>query len=322
MLRRTGVEVHIVSVRAWRSLPAALLRYVDALRIARLAGRRRVELVHASDLWKSGYMHFAARRLGVPSVLHIRGPVSGRDVVKHGVARSSAVITIARRYHQDLLAEGIPSDRLHLIDDAVDVEQFRPDAAAREAVRKRLGLADRLCVGIIGRIDPFKRVIEFLEMIAPLARDERGGAAYLVIGQPGRERYQRAVLEAARRLGLTERVVFTGRWDDVAAIIAALDIVVTMSGGSVMFEAMACAKPVLSVRADARPSVHTRHDETAWCVTTSHPAPATAALARLMDEPDLRERLGRAARAWVEQHLTCATMVARTQAVYESLLGR
>ncbi|HUS47162.1 MAG TPA: glycosyltransferase, partial [Phycisphaerae bacterium] len=290
-LREGGVEVQAMSMRAWRSVPAALLRYVDALRIARLANRRRVDLVHASDVWKSGYMHFVARRLAIPSVLHVRGPMCGRDILKHGVVRSSAVITIARRYHQDLLAAGISPDRMELIDDAVDLDRFRPALAGRDAVRKRFGVQDRVLVGLVGRVDPFKLVLEFLELIAPLARNADSRATYFVIGQPGREPYYQTVLEATRRLGLAERVVFTGRWDDIPAMMAALDIVVTMSGGSVMFEAMACAKPVLSVRADGRHSAHTRHDETAWCVTTDRPEPATGALARLIDEPALRERL-------------------------------
>jgi glycosyltransferase involved in cell wall biosynthesis len=96
----------------------------------------------------------------------------------------------------------------------------------------------------------------------------------------------------------------------------------TMSGGSVMFEAMACAKPVLYVRTDSRHSVHMRHGETAWCVTTDRPEPATAALAQLAGDPDLRQRLGLAARAWAQRHLSVATMVTRTQALYDRLLRR
>lgn len=169
---------------------------------------------------------------------------------------------------------------------------------------------------------PFKRVIEFLEVIAPLARNADDRVVYLVIGGPGREPYYQAVLDATRRLGLRDRVVFTGHCEDMPETIAALDIFATMSGGSAMFEAMACARPVLSVRTDGRHSVHTRHDETAWCVTTDRSGPATAALARLIDRPDLRERLGRAGQGWVRRHLDVATMCDRTQALYERLVAR
>lgn len=321
-LRRSGVDVQVVPMRAWRSFPAGMHRYFDARRIARLAKRRRVDLVHASDVWRSGYMHFAARRLAVPSVLHVRGPMSDRDILKHEVARADAVIVIAQRYHQDLLSVGISPDRLELIDDAVDLERFRPGRAGRDFLKKRFGVDGRVFVGLVGRVDPFKRVIEFLEVIAPLARNANSRVTYLVIGSPGREPYYQAVLEAARRLELPERVVFVGHCEDMPETVAALDILVTMSGGSAMFEAMACARPVLSVRVDGRHSVHTRHDETAWCVTTDRAGPATAALARLIGDPDLRERLGLAGRAWVQRHLSVATLADRTQALYDRLLGR
>jgi len=321
-LRSNGIDVHVIHMRSWRSIPDAFLRYIGAFRIAVLGSRRRVDLVHASDLWRSGYAHFAAWRLGVPCVLHVRGPISERDISKHRVASASAVVTIARRYHQDLLAAGIGPEHLAVIDDSVDLKQFRPDLPERDAVRRELGVENRIVVGLVGRVEPFKRVVEFLEAIAPLARNATHRTAFLVVGEMRKAHYTRAVLDAADRLGLSEHVQFVGQRDDVPAAIAALDILITLSGGSVMFEGMACAKPVLSVRSDGRHSEHTRDGETALCVTTDRPEPTTAALARLVDEPDLRDKLGQAARAWAEQHLSPARMVARTESLYDSLLGR
>ncbi len=321
-LARSGIEVHIMPMRPWRSFPVGFLRFVDAPRVIRLAKRRRVDLVHASDLWRSGYMHFVARKLAVPSVLHVRGPISARDVRKHGMARADAVIAIAQRYHQDLASAGLAPDRLELIDDAVDLERFRPGLGGRDFRRELSGVNGKVLVGLVGRVNPFKRVIEFLEAISPLARSLGDRATYLVIGQPGRKPYYRSVLEAAGRLGLDSHVAFVGHRENMPETVAALDVFVTMSGGSAMFEAMACGKPVLSARADGRHSVHTRHDETAWCVTTDRPEPVTAALKRLIEDADLRERLGRTGREWVAQHLSIGAMTDRTQALYDRLLER
>jgi len=314
------IEVHVMPMRPWRSFPGGLMRYIDALRIARLGRRRRAELVHASDMTRSRYMHFISRRLGIPSVLHVRGPMSQRDIVKHKMARASAVVAIAQRYHQDLLGAGISPRCVELIDDAVDLEQFRPGLSGRDYLQRQFSIDGRVLVGLVGRIEPFKRVVEFLEMIAPLARNPGGSEAFLVIGRPKQTLYYRTVLDAARRLGLEQRVVFAGHCRDMPRTMSALDVLVTMSGGSVMFEAMACAKPVLSVSADGRHSVHTRHGETAWCVTAAGPAPATAALARLIDDEPLRRRLGESARAWAERYLSPATLADRTQALYDRLV--
>jgi glycosyltransferase involved in cell wall biosynthesis len=264
-------------------------------------------------------MHHAAGKLGVPSVLHVRGPMSDRDIRKHKVARADGVIAIAQRYHNDLVSAGVAPGRLEVIDDAVDLERFRPGLAGREYLQGRFGVDGELFVGLVGRVDPFKRVLEFLQAVAPLANSYGRRVKYLIVGQPGRKSYYQKVLDAVRSLGLREHVVLTDHEEDIAETIAALDILVTMSGGSVMFEAMACATPVLSVRTDGRHSVHTRHDDTAWCVTTDRPEPVTSGLAKLIDESDLRLRLSQAGRTWAQGHLSTATMAARTQGLYERL---
>ena len=275
-------------------------------------------LVHAADPWKSGYMHHIARRLGIPCVQHVRGPMSPRDMAKHGLHRASAVIVIARRYVDDLLAAGVPESRICLIDDAVDLDLFRSSGAQPNILRQRYGVGDAVLVGLVGRIVQSKRVLEFLDVIAPLAHDER--ARFFIIGQPTHRRYLSAVRKAMDRLGLAEHVVLTGRCENMPQVMASLDILVSLSGGSVMFEAMACDRAVLSVRTDARHSLHTRHGETAWCVTTDRPEPATEALAHLIADGALRQRLGRAARARAEQYLSWKILATRTQALYDRLL--
>ena len=320
VLRQDGIQTHVVAIWPWRGFPGALLRYFDGYGLVKLARRVGADLVHASDVWRSGYMHFLSRRLGVPSVQHIRGPLGARSIRKHEVGASSAVIPIAARYVADLVAAGVAPERIRGIDDAVDLAAFRPEARGWEEVRRRFDPAGgHVLVGLVGRIEQRKRVMEFLEMVAPLAR--RGsGVKFLVIGQSSREDYRQAVMEATERLGLSEHVVFTGRWEDMPAMMAAVDVVVTMSGGSVMFEAQACGKALLSVRTDGRHSVHTRDGETALCVTTSEPGPATEALGRLVEDGELRGRLGRVGRAWVEEHLSPAVLAERTQAVYDELV--
>jgi glycosyltransferase involved in cell wall biosynthesis len=319
--RQSGIEVQVVSMRPWRSFPAGLLRYVDALRIVRIGRRHGVSLVHASDPFRSGYLYFASRRLRVPSVVHVRGRVPPARIAGHGLAKASAIVVIARRYQEDLLGAGIAPAQVELIDDAVDLQEFRPDLPGRAYLKQRLGLGEGVVVGIVGRIEPSKRVLEFLQALAPLAEGRGPRATFLVVGQAKHEAYGQAVREEAARLGLGGRVIFTGHLGEMPLVMAGLDVLATLSGGSVMFEAMACAKPVLSVRVDGRHSEHTRHDETAWCVTTDRPEPVWAALTRLIEDEPTRVRLGLAARAWVERHLSPAGLAAKTQALYERLMG-
>ena len=320
-LRSGGTEVHVRALHPWRSLRGVVMRYVDALALTRLAKDRGVTLLHASDLWKSRYALFVAERCNIPAVIHVRGPIDEHGIRKHRLADASALIPIARRYEDDLVRLGLPPERIQLIDDAVDLERFQPDTPGREEFRTRYGVGDRVAVGLVGRVEPFKRVLEFLEMVAVARRSATERAAYFVIGQDGPEAYMQQVREAVTRLGLQEEVRFTGRLDNMPQVLAGLDILATLSGGSVMFEAMACGKTVLSVRQDNRPSEHTRHNETAWFVPAREAGPASDELLRLLGDAELRARLGRGAVEWVKDHLSHKLMIERTQAVYERLLA-
>ena len=320
-LRTAGVEVHIRTLHPWRSMRGAVMRYVDAFALTRLARERGIALVHASDLWKSRYALFVAARCGLPAVIHVRGPIDERGIRKHHLADAAALIPIAQRYQEDLIRLGLPAERVRLIDDAVDLARFRSDVPGRDAFRAQYCVGERVAVGLVGRVEPFKRVLEFLEVVAIAQRIAPTQAAYFVIGQDGPESYMQQVRAAVARLGLQETVRFLGRLDDMPQVLAGLDILVTLSGGSVMFEAMACGKTVLSVRQDDRPSEHTRHNDTAWFVKSSTPGPVAEALLQLMGDAELRARLGRSASEWVKDHLSRKLMAERTQALYETLLA-
>ncbi len=125
-----------------------------------------------------------------------------------------------------------------------------------------------------------------------------------------------------RAEGLDGKVIFTGRQDNMKEVLSALDVLVTMSGGSVMFEAMAAGACVLSIRADGRHSLHTLHDQTAWCVTTDQAAPATEALWQLLQDSQLRSRLAAAARQRVQEQLSLNIMSGKVSELYERLIGK
>jgi glycosyltransferase involved in cell wall biosynthesis len=145
----------------------------------------------------------------------------------------------------------------------------------------------------------------------------------VIAGEWDNPEYRREVEKAVMRLHLERRVHFIGRCPSrlMPKLLSSLDLMVTMSGGSSMFEAMAMSKPVLTIRADGRHSQHTRHGDTAWCVDGDDVDVAAEALARLLRDDALRHRLGNAGCEWVARNLSSATMVAKVEALYQELAG-
>lgn len=176
---------------------------------------------------------------------------------------------------------------------------------------------------MVGRISREKNVREFLEAVALLPQEIAQRLDVAIIGATDRG-YQREIEADLDRLRLRGVVKFPGGIPakDMPAQLADLDLLVTLAGGSVMFEAMAMGTPVLSVSRDSRPRQHTRHDQTAWCVGTDQPQAIAKALAMLASDEPLRRRLGDAGRDWVRSHLGIPAMVRATQETYERLLKR
>jgi glycosyltransferase involved in cell wall biosynthesis len=138
-----------------------------------------------------------------------------------------------------------PPRKIHIINNGVDVEALK--AAASEADFK-LAEPDTTHIGIIGRLEPVKRIDIFLKMAAILMRQaEHKEYRFHVIGD-GKLKPQ---LEAqTKELGLSDVVRFHGHRKDMASCISSLDVIVMCSDheGTPMtaLEALALGVPLVA----------------------------------------------------------------------------
>ncbi|MBX6364984.1 MAG: glycosyltransferase [Gemmatimonadetes bacterium] len=204
----------------------------------------------------------------------------------------------------------------------VDPVRFAPDAAARAAARRRLGVPDDAFVlGFGGRLVPEKGVDVLIDALARLP-----AVRLLLVLGAGPERPR---LEArARAAGLAERVHFAGRIDSrrMPDWLAALDALALPSRttrrwseqfGRILVEAMACGVPV--VASDAGEIRHVVGDA-GVLVPEGDAAALAAAVAPLAADPGRREAFGRRGRERVLQRFTHERIAADTAAFYRALL--
>ncbi len=124
---------------------------------------------------------------------------------------------------------------------------------ARSEALRSLGLKDQhWVVGFVGRLDPCKGLEFLFEAIASDVIDE--DICLLLVGDGP----DRARLDAmATQLGLTDRIIWAGRLDDLTQTFAAMDVFVLPSVyeafGNVLMEAMAAGVPVMGRRRDDDP---------------------------------------------------------------------
>jgi glycosyltransferase involved in cell wall biosynthesis len=146
-------------------------------------------------------------------------------------------------------AAGYARDKLVVIPNGFDLSRFRPDSAARRAMRRALGIPeDAPVVGLVARDHPHKDHATFLAA-ASMIREELGAARFVLCGE-GVDRDNRRLAGMIDDVGIRESVHLLGSRPDVERIMAALDVACltsrTESFPNVLGEAMACGLPCVS----------------------------------------------------------------------------
>jgi glycosyltransferase involved in cell wall biosynthesis len=130
----------------------------------------------------------------------------------------------------------------------------------------------------------------------------------------------------AAELGVRERVVFVGKRqpDELRYYYSAADVAVTTPWyepfGLTPLEAMACGRPVVG-SAVGGIAFTIADGETGYLVPPRDPAALAARLQFVLASPELRARLGQAARRRVEEGFTWPLVAQRTAGLYDTLLG-
>lgn len=205
------------------------------------------------------------------------------------------------RYHLDI---GYYPHRLRVIDNGVDTELFRPDGAARDDVRREIGLdAGAPVVALIARRDPMKDHATFFK-----AMEQLPGVVALLVGS-GTETFP----DMPRIVKLGERL-------DVPRLLCACDLIVLSSAfgegfSNALIEGMACGLPAVATDVgDARRIV----GDAGLIVPPEDPASMAKAIKTLLDEPvDAHRRRGGRARQRVVERFSLAGAIRSFGALYE-----
>ena len=242
-------------------------------------------------------------------------------VEKHlALPRFDRVYTVSQDMKRKILRGRTPEERIRVIHTGLDLTAF--DAgAAREEVRRRLGFTDRhLVAGTVSRLFREKGHTYLLDALHQLA-GRFPELRLLIVGSGD----QRAALEAqARRLGIEDRVVFTGFYEDLAGALRAMDIFCQPSIDHEGFptsvlEAQAAGLPVIA--SDIGGTGETLHcGVTGLLVPPAQAAPLADALATLAAEPERRRAMAAAARPWIAQSFTLEDMVSQMTRTYHEAL--
>jgi glycosyltransferase involved in cell wall biosynthesis len=325
-LRARDVETIVIPFPTpplwWLVLPWVLARLVvTSFRLLRLIRARRVRLAHCGDLL--GLLLLLPARAAGVRILHQLHYLGGRPrrIVMSVVGGLAADAIVAYSSDQrDALRRGTVflERRTTVVHPGIDVVSFaRGD---RERVRRELGISSAaFLVGMLARYDAWKGHATFLDA-AERVRAARSDVEFVIAGGalnadalPHVARLAAQVEARARSAPLAGAVHVLGHRDDVADVLAALDVFVCPSErepfGLVIVEAMAAGTPV--VASDTGGPVEIVEDERSGLLFRTGDAEALAArVLQLQGDAPLRARLAaagreRAARLFPRERYAC-----------------
>ena len=214
------------------------------------------------------------------------------------------VIVISEAVKRGLLAVGFAPERIDVVHNGLDLEEFMNVVPID--FRARFGWAEESpLIGFVGQFQEGKGVWDFVKA-ARITVGNRDSVRFLLVGprnlHPKLEHALRAFIDDH---GLADHIVFTGRIETMARVYAALDILVAPSIceealGNVVMEAMASGTPVIGTLSGGIPEM-IREGETGFLVAKKDPEELAAHILRLLKDPELRAKMGTAARERVAE---------------------
>jgi glycosyltransferase involved in cell wall biosynthesis len=308
------------------SLAVSPLIFARAL-VQLVAARRRGEasLIHINlaaggSAWRKALLARAARRLKIPYVVHLHGsrfntfwPSAGprtRAAVDR-LFRDSAGIIVLGRYWAELIAGRLPELRDRIV--------ILPNATAPAPHREPAGDGP-VHIAFLGELGPRKGTPQLVEALGRLAG--RAGWRATLAGNGEIE----AARQRADALGIAGRTDFPG-WLDaegVNAVLRQADVLVLPSFAEnlpmAILEAFARGIAVVATPVGAVPEV-IDHERNGLLVPVGDVEALAAALARLIDDTALRQRLGAAAARDHAERYEVSAYVRRMAAIWRRAAG-
>ena len=294
-----------------------------ATALSALFRQHRITVAHSHEFTMAIYGAWAARRAGIPHLFTMHGGryyaerLRRRIALRAACALSSSVVSVSRALARHLARDlWLNPSRIVTISNGV-----RQSTVVDSTIRAELGLGERdQLVVAVGNLYPVKGHIHLLDAFALLAQR----FPRLQVAIAGRGELEQPLRARARELGIGERFHLLGLRSDIGNVLAGADVFVlpSLSEGVplAVLEAMLAERPVVASAVGEVPIV-LDHGRAGSLVPPGDASALAAALAVVLGEPAVAQRLARAARQRALERYTLDAMLRDYLALYAKALG-
>ncbi len=326
-LTRAGIQVKCFGLRGLTIRRNPILvarRLVDFLLSLK---KERPDVVHGLLFHAYILGSFAARLARVPIVIASRRSLGlfkerklhYRLIEKVANRMTDLIIANSVAVREDVLRqEKVLPSKVRVIYNGID--PFLYEIQTDVGLRASLGLPNGAkVIGVVGNLIHYKGHRFFLQA-CPEVKAKFPDVRFLLIGD-GPLRGELEVM--AGELGIKEEVIFLGSRNDIPALLSIIDLFVLPSleegFSNAILEAMAAGKPVVATRVGGIPEAVV-HEETGLLVPPKDPKALADAIIRVLSDPELAMRMGKAGRDRVIREFSLDRMVRSLEQVYEELV--
>jgi len=292
------------------SVPVALQESADPLRVFRAYAkvyshlkRYSFDLVHTHGYFADICALPVARLLGFPTVSTCHGFINNDTRLRlynrldlYALRMSYRVLCVSMEIRDLLIEHGIPSPRIRLVANAVEVSDNSERAKLlRNGARKMFSIGEGdMVLGFCGRLSPEKGITSLLEAAATL-REAGFPIKVMIIGNGP----ERSIIEkVTNSLGLKEKVIMAGFREDARELMAIFDVFVlpSLTEGTPMalLEAMSIGLPVVASAVGEIPAL-IRLGENGILISPGRTDEIVYAIRSIMENPEFRDKLSTAA---------------------------
>src|SRR5258706_7128498 len=285
-------------------------------KLAAICRERGVRVWHGHDYKSNFYGVLLRKELGLRLVSTMHGWVQPSwktplyfAIDRWSLRRYERVMAVSQDLFDAALANGVARERLSLVENATDTDEFR---------RRAPTSGKPFVIGAVGRLSEEKGFHLLIQACERLAA--KGGEFELRIAGEGPQKDVLAAQIAASKFG--SRWKLPGFQKDTRALFESFDLFALSSLReglpNVVLEAMAMEVPVLATRSGGM-EAFAKHGEDAWLVDPNSVDELERGLEKLLTDAELRQQLAPNARSRIERDSSFPARIAQGLAVYTRL---
>jgi glycosyltransferase involved in cell wall biosynthesis len=313
-----------------QSAKSAIVSPVDYAMLCRYIAKNRIQIVHGTDRPRDAtYAVTLGRTTGAKSVVHVHVKWSKEysAPAKWAVRNADAVFGISRYVSGTITGMGTPASRVYTLPNCVDPAKWDP-ATDGSRLRRELGIpAEAPLLASVSRLFSWKGQRELVSAL-PAVVAEVPDVRLVIVGAD--EHYVHggsftAELKVlADRLGVADRIIFTGARSDIPEVMAACNVFTLPSFeepfGLVFLEAMAMRRPVVALNNGGTPEV-VEHGRSGLLADPGDIPRLASNIVTLLRDPDLRARMGEYGRSRVLEYFNSRRLADDTARAYDAILA-